>query len=193
MIRQEIYEDIKPDIIIGCIGGGGLMAGISKYSNYINPDCLLYGVETDNCNAMYLSIKANKIIKLEYLDLFVDGAAVKQVGDLTFDICKKYLNDILLVSNGKLSKTLLELFQNDGIITEPAGALKKFVNNILGDNDDITRFEYIKKTNKTYGQVLIGIELTHQNDLRRIIDNLKLYGFQYKYVNDDELLMSYLI
>ena len=64
------------------------------------------------------------------------------------------------------------------------GELKKFVNNILGNNDDITRFEYIKKTNKTYGQVLIGIELTHQNDLRRIIDNLKLYGFQYKYVND---------
>lgn len=252
-IAVEIYQDIKPDIIIGCIGGGGLMAGISKYSKYINPDCLLYGVETNNCNAMYLSIKANKIIKLEYLDLFVDGAAVKQVGDLTFDICKKYLNDILLVSNGKLSKTLLELFQNDGIITEPAGALsicaldnidpnllknknivcivsggnhditrypeihelalkydnlkhyfiikfgqkpgelKKFVNNILGENDDITRFEYIKKTNKTYGQVLMGIELTHQNDLRRIIDNLKLYGFQYKYVNDDELLMSYLI
>ena len=50
-----------------------------------------------------------------------------------------------------------------------------------------------RKLAKTYGQVLIGIELTHQNDLKRIIDNLKLYGFQYKYVNDDELLMSYLI
>jgi len=252
-IAVEIYEDIKPDLILGCIGGGGLMSGVSLYSKNINPDCLLYGVESDNCNAMYQSINENKIIKLNEYDTFVDGAAVKEVSKLTFEICKENLADILLVSNGKLCNTMLELYQNDGIISEPAGALsvsaldfldpdvikgknviaiisggnnditrypeindlalryhnlkhyfiiqfgqhpgelKKFVNKILGPYDDITRFEYIKKTNKSYGQVLIGVELTAPENLSPLIKNLKDYNFNYIYINEDDLLMSYLI
>jgi len=252
-IAVEIYEKIKPDIIIGCIGGGGLMSGISLYSKHINPDCKLYGVESENCNAMYSSIKKDSIIKLENCDTFVDGAAVSRVGELTFDICKKYLEEILLVNNGYLCKQMIELYQDDGIITEPAGALaisglskldpniikdknvvcivsggnnditrypeineialrydnlkhyfiikfgqkpgilKKFVNNILGPHDDITRFEYIKKTNKSLGQVFVGIELSHPDNLQNIITNLEENKFNYKYINEDELLMSYLV
>ena len=204
-IAVEIYNEIDPDIIIGSIGGGGLMSGISLYSKGVDLDCKLYGVESDGCSSMYQSIKKNKIVKLINYDNFVDGAAVKEVSDITFNICKENLDNIFLISNGKLSTTMLDLYQNDGIITEPAGALsvsaldnldrkdiegknivciisggnnditrypeindlslrylnlkhyfiikftqkpgelKKFVTDILGEDDDITRFEYIKK------------------------------------------------
>lgn len=228
------------------------MSGISLYSKEANPDCLLYGVESNDCNAMSQSIKHQKIIKLNKYNNFVDGTAVKQVSNLTLNICNKNLNKILLVPNGKLCNTMLELYQNDGIITEPAGALsvsaldyldiskingknivaivsggnndisrypeiedialrykklkhyfiikfaqrpgelKKFVN-ILGKNDNITRFEYIKKTNKSYGQVLIGIELQQSSDLHFLIKNIEYNNFDYRYINNDDILMSYLI
>lgn len=252
-IAVEIHNLINPDIIIGCVGGGGLMSGISLYTKGINPECLIYGAESDNCNAMYQSIKENKIIKLENIDTFVDGAAVQEVSKKTFDICKQNLEDIILISNGQLCNTMLDLYQNDGIITEPAGALsvsaldyldrekikgknivaivsggnnditrypeindialrhlnlkhyfiirfaqkpgelRKFVTDILGDGDDITRFEYIKKTNISYGQVLVGIESQSSNNIKILKENLKKNKFNYIYVNDDEQLMSYLI
>ena len=252
-IAAEIFEDIKPDIILGCVGGGGLMSGVSYLSKKLNKNCKIYGVESNSCNAMYRSIKANKIVELADFDTFVDGTAVKKVGYKTFDICKKYLNDILLVSNGNLCNTILELYSEDGIISEPAGALsttglkkldknyikgknivaivsggnndisrypeiqdmalkymnlkhyfiieftqkpgelKKFVNTILNKNDDITRFEYIKKTNKSYGQVLLGIELNDQFNINNIKLQLDLNKFKYIHLNDDEFLMSYLV
>lgn len=252
-IAAEIFEDIKPDLILGCIGGGGLISGISYLSKNLNKNCKIYGVETDTCNAMYKSINSNNIIELPEYDNFVDGAAVKKVGYKTFKICKKYLDNILLVSNGNLCKTMLELYSEDGIIVEPAGALsvcglekinkniiknknvvavisggnndisrypeiqdmalkymnlkhyfiieftqkpgelKKFVNTILNKNDDITRFEYIKKTNKSYGQVLLGIELNDKLDINNIKLQLSLNKFKYLHLNDDDLLMSYLV
>jgi threonine dehydratase len=252
-IAVEIYEEVQPDIIIGCIGGGGLMAGISLYSKHVNPGCILYGAESEDCCAMYKSIKSGNVVSLKSYDTFVDGASVKEVGKLNYEICKKNLEQVLLIDNGLLCKNILELYQDDGIVTEPAGALavsslskiskdilqnknvvciisggnnditrypeiseialrydnlkhyfiiqfrqkpgelKKFVNNILGPNDDITRFEYIKKTNKSYGQVLVGVELTHPDDLPNIMQNLEENNFNYKYINDDELLMSYVV
>tara|TARA_B100000925_G_scaffold291885_1_gene282171 strand:+ start:8820 stop:10046 length:1227 start_codon:yes stop_codon:yes gene_type:complete len=252
-IAVEIYEELQPDIIIGCIGGGGLMAGISLYSKHVNPGCILYGAESEDCCAMYKSIKSGNVVSLKSYDTFVDGASVKEVGKLNYEICKKNLEQVLLIDNGLLCKNILELYQDDGIVTEPAGALavsslsriskdilqnknvvciisggnnditrypeiseialrydnlkhyfiiqfrqkpgelKKFVNNILGPNDDITRFEYIKKTNKSYGQVLVGVELTHPDDLPNIMQNLEENNFNYKYINDDELLMSYVV
>ena len=202
----EIYNKINPNIIISCIGGGGLISGISNYSKYKDPNCLIYGAESLECNSMYKSIENNKVTRLDKCDTFVDGTAVKEVSQLTFNICKKNVEEILLVSNGQLCNTILDLYQYDGIIVEPAGALsisslenidktiikdknivcivsggnnditrypeiqeialkylnlkhyfiikftqkpgelRKFVNNILNKGDDITRFEYIKKT-----------------------------------------------
>ena len=264
-VAVEIFDEITPDIIVGSIGGGGLMSGISLYNLYNNTMhntvyrgvdklCKLYGVESKDCDAMKQSIEQNKIISLSTYDTFVDGAAVKQVGELTFDICKRNLTDILTVSNGRLCNTLLDLYSTHGIIAEPAGALsvsaldliekkelagknvvaiisggnnditrypemndlalrylnlkhyfiikfsqnpgelKRFINsNILGMNDDITRFEYIKKTNRSYGQVLIGIEVSNSDNLHQIIDKLEINAFEFKYINNDELLLSYLI
>lgn len=252
-IAVEIYNKINPDIIISCVGGGGLLSGISMYSKYKNPNCLLYGVESTNCNSMYQSLQSNKVVELVDYDIFVDGTAVKRVSNLTFEICKQHVDDIILVPNGQLCNTMIELYQNDGIITEPAGSLsvsslenidkqifknknivciisggnnditrypeiqdialqylnlkhyfiikfsqrpgelRKFVNNILNEGDDITRFEYIKKTNKTYGHVLLGIHIFKPENLNNIIQNLTLHDFKYIYVNDNDLLMSYLV
>ena len=252
-IAHEIYSAISPDLIISCLGGGGLVSGISLYSKNINPNCLIYGVEPKGCAAMYESLKENKIVKLEKFDSWVDGASVQEVSEATFNICKDNLDKIILVPNGKLSQTMLELYTEEGIVTEPAGSLsvsaldfidkdlikdknvvciisganndvsryaeiqemalryenlkhyfivnfnqkpgelKKFVNNILSVNDDITRFEYIKKNNRTYGQCLIGIQLGKPENIEYIKDNFNTNNINYIHINENEQLMNYLV
>ena len=134
-IAHEIYSAISPDLIISCLGGGGLVSGISLYSKNINPNCLIYGVEPKGCAAMYESLKENKIVKLEKFDSWVDGASVQEVSEATFNICKDNLDKIILVPNGKLSQTMLELYTEEGIVTEPAGSLSvsalDFIDKIL--------------------------------------------------------------
>ena len=85
-IAHEIYSAISPDLIISCLGGGGLVSGISLYSKNINPNCLIYGVEPKGCAAMYESLKENKIVKLEKFDSFADGASVQEVSEATFSL-----------------------------------------------------------------------------------------------------------
>ena len=256
-IASEIYDEIKPDMILGTIGGGGMMSGISLFTKESEDNCLLYGIEADTCDAMYQSIKNNKITKIDIDDNFIDGASVSQVGDLTFDICKEHLDEVKIVDTGKVCETMLEIYQNDGIISEPAGALpiasldlfdsnliqgknvvcvlsggnndvsrypevierslvyqnlkhyylvrfaqtpgqlKKFINGVLGENDDICRFEYIKKTNKEFGDVLIGIQVSDPSNIVRIDFELKRHNFNFIKLNKDDnessLLYSYIV
>ncbi|WP_305863793.1 pyridoxal-phosphate dependent enzyme, partial [Klebsiella pneumoniae] len=157
-------------------------------------------------------------VTLEKIDRFVDGAAVKRIGDITFSICKDVLQEVHLVPEGKVCTTILKLYNENAIVVEPAGALsiaalddyaedikgktvvcivsgsnndidrmpeikerslqyeglkhyflvrfvqrpgalREFLNDVLGPNDDITRFEYMQKTNKEAGPALVGIEL----------------------------------
>ncbi len=252
-VAAEIYEDIKPDIIISPIGGGGLISGVGSYSKSLNKDCVILGVEPENADSMNQSLKNNKVTTISNLDTFVDGASVKTAGKNTFEICKKVIDDILIVGNNKLSYNMIDMYQNDGIILEPAGALsiscldmidkkkiegknvvcilsggnndisrypvimekalfyqdlkhyfivsfgqrpgelKKFINNILGKHDDITRFEYLKKNNKDFGAVLIGIELQDSKDINNIIKKMDDIGFKYNKINEEDLLHTYLI
>lgn len=252
-VAAEIYEDIKPDIIISPIGGGGLISGVGSYSKSLNKDCVILGVEPENADSMNQSLKNNKVTTISNLDTFVDGASVKTAGKNTFEICKKVIDDILIVGNNKLSYNMIDMYQNDGIILEPAGALsiscldmidkkkiegknvvcilsggnndisrypvimekalfyqdlkhyfivsfgqrpgelKKFINNILGKHDDITRFEYLKKNNKDFGAVLIGIELQDSKDINNIIKKMDNIGFKYNKINEEDLLHTYLI
>ena len=250
-IGKEIYDDINPDIIIGTIGGGGLMSGVGSYSKNINTKCKVFGVEPESCPSMKESIKNNKIVQLRVTDNFVDGATVCQVGNTTFKICKDVLDDIYIAPIGKVCGDMLDLYQNEGIVLEPAGVLpisildqldniegknvvcilsggnnditrypeiterylryqklkhyyiieftqtpgqlKKFINNILGPNDDIVRFEYIKKTNMDRGNVLIGIQLIDKDDIKNIENKLKENNFKFIPINENDLLYSYLI
>ena len=280
-IAKEIYDEINPDYILGCIGGGGLISGIGLYAknihinNYKENDVIfekeklnfldislgknlyknikIIGVEPSTCPSMYESIKNKSIVELEINDTFVDGATVSKVGNKTFNICSQVIDDIYISNVGKICETMLELYQEDGIIVEPAGALsvsaldqldrnkikdknivcvisggnnditrypevierclryqglkhyfivkflqkpgelKKFINNILGKDDDITRFEYMKKTNKEYGNVLIGIQLGKKENIINIEKELFNSNFEFIKINENDLLYSYLI
>ena len=258
-VAYEIYQDIEPDIIISCVGGGGLISGISKYAKTINKNVEIYGVESMGAASLYNSLKLGYNVKLNNIDTFVDGASVAKIGDLNFNICKKLVDGVFTVSNERLCHELIYCYQNDGIILEPAGALslcglelvdrlyksknkslkdknivcilsggnndisrygeimelnlkflnlkhyfimefnqkpgelKRFITDVLGPNDDIVRFEYIKKTNKQYGNVLVGIELNNKNDLFKIIENLEKHKFKFKKIEEDELIYDLLI
>lgn len=147
------------DYIFVPVGGGGLSAGIGSYVKQISPSTKIIGVEPAGAPAMYESLKAGKVVNLEQIDSFVDGAAVRQVGDLTFKIAQQVLDDILLVDEGKICSLILQLYNEEGLVVEPAGALtlagleqyadkikgKNVVCVISGGNNDITRTEEIKE------------------------------------------------
>lgn len=253
-IGKEIFEQTsgKLDYVLVPVGGGGLISGIALYLKNKNKKIKVIGVEVEGQEGMYLSLKKGKIVKLKKINTFVEGTAVKKVGRLTFEICKKYVDKIIVLPEGKVAETMIDLYQNEGIVTEPAGALsiaaldsiskeikdknvvaiisggnndllrypeilekslvwqgrkhyflvefaqkpgqlKKFVNNILGPTDDIVLFEYVKKNNKEKGPVLIGIELKSKKDLAPILKKMKKFGFNYKLIEDKELLYSYLV
>lgn len=249
-ICQEIYNEINPDYIVSCVGGGGLICGIGSYIKTFNKKCYVIGAEPENANSMYQSIKHNKIINIQNLDTFVDGASVKTVGDLTYKIGKEVIDNIFTIEKNKLCDTIVDIYQNEGIILEPAGGLslcsldnirddivgknvvcilsggnndilryteiversllyknlkhyflinfnqhlgelKQFINYILLENIDITRFEYKKKTNKDTENVLIGLELNNINQLGKIIKNLNKHNYNYIKINEDDLLYNY--
>lgn len=247
------HENGSPvDIIIAPIGGGGFIAGVSEYMKAMYPTVKIYGVESIGAPAMYESLKQGKLVTLEKIDTFVDGCAVQRVGDLTFQIAQKNLEEVLLVTEGKICTTMIELYQNEGIIAEPAGAisiaglsrikdkiknktvvcvlsggnndfmrypeilerslvyqglkhyfiiefaqkpgqLRKFLDDALGPNDDIVRFEYMKKTNKEKGAALVGIELKNKNDLEPLLARLQQAEFKFNRVSSKELLYDYII
>ena len=144
---------------VDSVGGGGLSAGIGSYVKQISPNTKIIGVEPAGAPAMYESLKAGKVVNLEQIDSFVDGAAVRQVGNNTFRIAQEVLDDLLLVDEGKICSMILQLYNEEGLVVEPAGALtlagleqyadkikgKNVVCVISGGNNDITRTEEIKE------------------------------------------------
>lgn len=160
---KEIYNDINPDIIIVPVGGGGLISGILENRYKLNKKTEIIGVEPIGSNSLYRSLLNKKITSIENNDYFVDGASIKTIGNINFDICvKRNLNTIKLIDNNHLCNTIIELYQNDGIICEPAGALsisaldklnlndinnKNIVCILSGGNNDIMRYsDYIEKS-----------------------------------------------
>ena len=124
-VGLEILQAEKQNIdyIFVPIGGGGLAAGLSTVFKQLSPNTKIIGVEPAGAPAMKNSISLGKNTALESIDKFVDGAAVKQVGQLTFDICKETLDDVVLVPEGKVCTTILRLYNEEAMVVEPAGAL----------------------------------------------------------------------
>lgn len=240
------------DYVFVPIGGGGLAAGLSTVFRELSPKTKIIGVEPQGAPAMKTAIKKGENSPLETIDKFVDGAAVKQVGNLTFEICKENLDDIILVPEGKVCTTILRLYNEEAMVVEPAGALtiaaldfykdkikgknvvcivsgsnndiertaeikersllyeglmhyfmiqfpqrpgalKEFVNTILGEEDDITYFQFAKKTSREMGSVIVGLELKNKKDIEPIKANMAKHGFEYRYLNEKEDLYSQLI
>lgn len=253
-IAVEILNDCEEpiDFVLGGIGGGGLMSGVSSYFNAKSPSTKCIGVEPEGAASMSYSFEQGKPTGLDQIDTFVDGAAVKYVGAKTFDICKDLLSGIITVPEGKVCTTILELYNEHAIVAEPAGALsvagldlykeqikgknvvciisggnndiermqeikeksllyegllhyfivnfpqragalREFLDEVLGPEDDIARFEYTKKNNKEDGPALVGIELKHREDHNQLIDRMTKKGFPFVDVNNDTSLFNLLI
>lgn len=253
-IGLELLESASEpiDYLFVPIGGGGLAAGICSVFNQLSPQTKIIGVEPAGAASMKTSIQNGVNTTLEYIDKFVDGAAVKRVGDKTFAICKELLHDVILVPEGKICSTILQLYNEEAIVAEPAGALtiaaldfyknkiigknivcivsgsnnditrteeikersllyeglkhyfivnfpqrpgalKEFVNNVLGPNDDITYFQFSKKNNRESGPAVVGVELKDQNDFVKIEERLKHRKINYQYLNEKADLFTHLI
>jgi len=253
-VGKEIVEDMPADIdyLLVPIGGGGLAAGVSTYVKALSPHTKIIGVEPEGAPAMQRSFEADEVITLSKIDKFVDGAAVKRVGELTFDICRNHLDEVITVPEGKVCSEILRLYNEDAIVAEPAGALtiaaldllqvrlkgknvvavvsgsnnditrtseikersmlyeglkhyfiinfpqragalREFLIEVLGPDDDISHFEYYKKNNRERGPALIGIELRDPDDLGHLVKRMDQKNIRYEYVNDQPHLFHYLI
>lgn len=165
-IAKELYEELGDNIdFVFCpIGGGGLISGIGVYLKNVLPNVKLIGVEPLGAASMHRSFKEGKVTPLEEIDNFVDGAAVGTVGQKTFAIAKQVVDEIIVIPEGKICTTMIDLYQNEGIIAEPAGALsisaldfvkraikgKTVVCILSGGNNDILRYPEIMERSLVY-------------------------------------------
>ena len=165
-VGLEILESYHPpiDYVFVPIGGGGLAAGLSTVFKELSPNTKIIGVEPEGAPTMKTAIAAGNNAPLETIDKFVDGAAVKQVGNLTFEICRHLLDDIILVPEGKVCSTILRLYNEEAMVVEPAGALtiaaldfykdkikgKTVACIVSGSNNDIERTAEIKERSLLY-------------------------------------------
>jgi len=253
-VAVEILHDMEKhvDYVFTAIGGGGLASGIGTYVKGVSPTTKVIGVEPKGAASMKEAFLQNENVALEKIDSFVDGAAVKKVGKLTFETCKDVLDDIVLIPEGKICTTILELYKKNAIVAEPAGALsiaaldfykdeikgktvvctlsggnndidrmqemkersliyeglkhyfiiefpqrsgalREFLDKGLGSEDDITRFEYIKKHNKENGPALVGVELKHKEDYEPLITRFRENNIQFMELNKNPVLFDLLI
>ena len=234
------------------VGGGGLASGVSTVFKQLSPHTKIIGVEPEGAPSMSTSIRNGNNTTLTEIEQFVDGAAVKRVGEKTFEICRELLDDMITVSEGKICETILQLYNEDAIVVEPAGALtisaldqyanqiigktvvclvsggnnditrmeeikeramlhqelkhyflinfpqrsgalREFVNDILGPEDDITYFEYYKKQSRERGPAIVGIVVKNKDDVKPLIQKLKERGFFGAYLNENPDLLKILI
>ena len=152
-IALEILEDLPDvDIIFVPVGGGGLAAGIAATIKTLKPDCKVYGVEAKTAASMYASFQKNETSTIDNCFTIADGIAVKTPGTITYEICKQYLDGILLVDDEEISSGVLAIMENLKLVSEGAGAVavtaalyqnidltdKKVVAILSGGNIDVT-------------------------------------------------------
>jgi threonine dehydratase len=225
--------DTEPDLVVVPVGGGGCIAGITTYLAERTTSTAVLGIEPAGAAAMMAALAAGGPVMLEHVDQFVDGAAVRQAGKLTHAALAAAgdMVSITAVDEGAVCTAMLDLYQNEGIIAEPAGALsvaglldadiepgstvvclisggnndvsrygevlerslvhlglkhyflvdfpqepgalRRFLDEVLGPNDDITLFEYVKRNNRETGEALVGIELGSSADLDGLLGRMR--------------------
>jgi threonine dehydratase len=165
-IGYEILSQVKqaPDYVFIPIGGGGLASGVGAYIKTLSPKTKVIGVEPAGAPCMKVAIEKGEVIELDHINKFVDGAAVKKAGKLTYEICKDVLDDIVTVPEGAVCTSIINLYNKSAIVVEPAGALsiaalkfykeeikgKNVVCIVSGSNNDITRMEEIREKSLIY-------------------------------------------
>lgn len=254
-VGKEIFEQFEGDqidYILVPVGGGGISAGIGSYIKQVSPKTKIIGFEPEGAPAMFQSLKQNKVVRLDGIDPFVDGAAVQEIGNITFEICKEILHDMILVPEGKICTYILEMYNQEAIVVEPAGALsiagleyiaddikgknvvclisggnnditrteeikelsllyeglkhyfiitfpqragalREFLNEVLGPNDDITHFQYTKKVSRTSGPAVVGVECPSKEAYEELISRMKSHNFDFQDLNENQELFRLLV
>ncbi|MBO1305437.1 threonine ammonia-lyase IlvA [Enterococcus sp. 669A] len=252
MMTDAEREGFKPDYVLAAIGGGGLISGVSSYVKNTSPTTKVIGVEPAGAPSMQAAFDNEGPIELNEIDKFVDGAAVKKVGEITYTHANKYVDGLVTVDEGLVCSTILEMYGKQAIIAEPAGALsvaaleplkdeikgktviciisggnndinrmaeieerslmyeglkhyfvvsfpqrpgalKEFVTEVLGPDDDITRFEYTKKVNRGAGPVILGILLKRKEDLPALLKNIEQFDPNYIDLSENQTLYGLLV
>ncbi|TMD68683.1 MAG: threonine ammonia-lyase IlvA [Chloroflexi bacterium] len=164
-VAKEILDatEGRVDLVVVPVGGGGLASGIASYIKERDPSILVIGAEPAGSPSMAESLRQGRLVTLDELHTFVDGAAVRTPGQLTFELCQRYVDRVVVVPEGRVCTTMIELYQNEGIIAEPAGALaisaledagvmpgKTVVCVLSGGNNDILRYPEIMERSLVY-------------------------------------------
>ncbi|MCK8463299.1 threonine ammonia-lyase IlvA [Aliiroseovarius sp. S1339] len=253
-VAAEIVEQLRrsPDMIVLPVGGGGLSAGMAQYLRDVSPQTDIWYVEPAGAASLAASLDAGQPVKLDRVDNFVDGAAVAQIGRLTFEVLKSaHADHVLAVPEDRICSTILEMLNVEGVVLEPAGALsvdalkdlrdeikgktivcvtsggnfdferlpevkersqrysgvKKYFLlrlpqrpgalrdflEVLGPDDNIARFEYMKKSARNFGSVLIGIETSSPQNFETLFSRLDEGGFAYSDITSDETIAEFVV
>ncbi len=253
-VGLEIIDQIDSgiDFLFAPVGGGGLMAGIAHVFANLSPRTHLIGIEPEGAPAMQYSLKNQKRITLSDIDRFVDGAAVKRVGAINFEIFSRYKLQVETVPEGRICSLILKLYNEEAIVAEPAGvlalaaledfaeqikgktvvcilsggnndiirmdeirersmlyeglkhyflinfpqragALREFLEKVLGKEDDIVHFAYSKKNSRERVSALVGLELKHKLDLENLFAKLKEYHISFEYLNHKQEMLQFLL
>jgi threonine dehydratase len=254
-IAVELLDqlDAEPDLVVVPVGGGGCIAGITTYLAERTNNTAVLGVEPAGAAAMMAALAAGEPVNLDHVDQFVDGAAVRRAGTLTYATLAAAgdMVSITTVDEGAVCTAMLDLYQNEGIIAEPAGALsvaglleadvepdtivvclvsggnndvsrygevlerslvhlglkhyflvdfpqepgalRRFLDDVLGPNDDITLFEYVKRNNRETGEALVGIELGSAADFDGLLQRMRATEMQIETIEPGSAAYRYLL
>lgn len=256
-VVREAVEQLggAPDAVVVPVGGGGLLAGTLAWLRETHPGVPVVGAEPLGAASMAAALEAGHPVGLEHIDPFVDGAAVREVGRLTHAIAAAGAPHMAAVPEGRICVEMLDLYQTDGIISEPAGALapaalgpasaaaalpqgatvvcvlsggnndvsryaeiveralihqgrkhyflvefpqepgalRRFLDDVLGPDDDITRFEYVKRNNRETGPALVGVELGAPENLDPLVKRMESAPLRIERVSPDSPLFGFLV
>ncbi len=253
-VAMEIVDQLgrAPDVIIVPVGGGGLLAGCVTWLKERHPDVRVVGVEPAGAANVAAALAAGHPVDLDDLDTFIDGAAVRRAGSLTTPLIAASAVELIRVDEGRVCVEMLDMYQADGIIAEPAGALasaslgevagiapgstvvailsggnndvsryseiieraliyegrkhyflvefpqepgalRRFLDEVLGPDDDITLFEYVKRNNRDTGPALVGIELAYAEDLEPLLARMELAPPKIQQIPADSPMFRFLL
>lgn len=258
-VAVEAFRQLEGGIenVLVPVGGGGLIAGMAAWLKEVRPDLRIIGVEAAGAASSRAALDAGAPVDLAGVDSFVDGTAVGRVGDTTYELINRLVDDVVVVDEGAVSTEMLSLYHQDGIIAEPAGALassaiaaaaagripalklsgptvaiisggnndlsryaevmersmhyeglrhyflvtfpqqpgalRGFLDKILGPEDDIVHFEYTKKNNRDLGPALVGIDLRKPEDIDGLLARMAASSLAIEPIPTDSDLLRFLL
>lgn len=253
-VVKEIFEQASelPTTVVVPVGGGGLLAGTAIWLRAFHPNVHIVGVEPEGAASMAAALQTGGPVTLPHIDAFADGTAVARVGDLTYRIASTMVDEVISIPEGAICTEMLDLYQVEGIIAEPAGALasaaaarflpdlpdgpiacivsggnndvsryddvverslvyeglrhyflvtfpqepgalRHFLDDVLGPGDDIILFEYTKKNNRETGPALVGIEVEEKEALPALLERMDVSPLAIQKLEPDSPAFSFLL